>query len=320
MNTNLYKEIGGYFELECARNIPYHKNGILLNSAGNALRCIIRTYHIQNLHVPYYTCPVVWQAVASENCHIIPYDTDHYFMPLKKIDSQDFILYNNYFGICGKNVQKLAKIYPNLIVDNAQSFYYPKMGLASFYSPRKFFGVPDGGILLCNQKITENFKQSVSYNLCSHLLKRWDLSASDGYSDFQKNNDALVNRPIEYMSKLTRALMGNIDYERVKKIRLENFNFLHETLKKRNQLKIDLSPEDVPMVYPFKTNHFGLRQQLIQNKIYIAKYWPRAENCSCMSSQKAQELAHTIIPLPLDQRYGLKDMKLILEFLENAKN
>lgn len=37
-----------------------------------------------------------------------------------------YIVYNNYFGICGKNVEVLLKQYRNLIVDNAQAFYFPQ--------------------------------------------------------------------------------------------------------------------------------------------------------------------------------------------------
>jgi len=314
------KEIGGYFNLECG-NIPiYHKDGVLLNSARNALRYIIKACNIKKIALPYYTCPVVWQAVKEENCEIVPYDIDDTFLPDTSFDKEAYIVYNNYFGICGKNVQTLSKQYPNLIVDNAQAFYASKIGLASFYSPRKFFGLPDGGIVLSDKKLPEKLNKSVSYDLCSHLLMRHDLQASAGYSEFKKNDDSLIGRPIELMSNLTRFLMGNINYEQIKAKRLKNFTYLHDMLKDNNIIKIDLSNEDVPMVYPFRTNDKKLRAELIQNKIYVAKYWPIEEECRCMKSEKAQDMANSIIPLPIDQRYDLKDMIRILDIIKMKDN
>ena len=63
-------------------------------------------------------------------------------------------------GIGLLTIQLLNKKYPNLIVDNAQAFYMPHLGLASFYSPRKFFGVADGGYLFCGKKLDEEFSKN----------------------------------------------------------------------------------------------------------------------------------------------------------------
>lgn len=310
------KEIGGYFALESGNTPLYHSNGVFLNSARNALRYIIRAYNITKISLPYYTCPVVWQVVKDEDCQIIPYDLNDNFMPDVFLEKETYLVYNNYFGICGKNVETLSNMYPNLIIDNAQAFYAQPRGIASFYSPRKFFGLPDGGITVCNKILSEEFNKSVSCDLCSHLLIRHDLSASAGYKEFQKNDATLGTRPIELMSNLTQTLMGNIDYQNAKNKRLRNFIFLHDKLKENNKIKIDMHAYDVPMVYPLKTDIETLRTKLIQNKIYVAKYWS-TEEVDCMSSEKSQNLANSVIPLPIDQRYDLDDMKRILEVIND---
>ena len=140
MTTNSEnKEIGGYFELELPTQKEYWTNALKLNCARNALRYIIRAYTIKEINIPFYTCPVVWQAARSENCKIKFYHLDKNFMPAQNFGENDFVLYTNYFGICTKNAQILAKKYKNLILDNAQSFFTEKIGLASFNSSRKFF-------------------------------------------------------------------------------------------------------------------------------------------------------------------------------------
>ncbi len=67
----------------------------------------------------------------------------------------------------------------------------------------------------------------------SHLLKRIDLSAEQGYTDFSENDKSLENQPIKRMSNLTERILSGIDYQSIKKQRKENFLFLHETLKKK---------------------------------------------------------------------------------------
>ena len=67
---NLEKEIGGYFELDIVEKFDNIKDSIPLNYARNCLRYIIQTYNIKEIHLPYYTCPTVWQAIQKEDCKI----------------------------------------------------------------------------------------------------------------------------------------------------------------------------------------------------------------------------------------------------------
>ena len=59
----------------------------------------------------------------------------------------------------------------------------------------------------------------------SHLLKRIDSSAEDGYPDFVANDKILENQEIKLMSHLTRTILLSIDFERIKKQRRENYLF-----------------------------------------------------------------------------------------------
>lgn len=317
-DVNPQKEIGGYFSLECGSAPSYYGNGVFLNSGRNALRYIIRLYGIRKIAVPYYTCPVVWQAVTSERCTIVPYDLDRNFFPLNDFDDDTYVVYNNYFGVFNENVRILSKRYKRLIVDNAQAFYSGVHERIGFYSPRKFFGLPDGGIAMCSRSISLPLEYSTSYDSCLHLLKRHDTLASDAYTDFLANELKLEDVPVKQMSKLTKALMGNIDYERVRYKRRENFVFLHNELAKKNQLMIKLTDEVVPLVYPLMSNNDALRQKLVDNKIYVAKYWSAISGCDCMKSEDAQEKANSLVPLPIDQRYNLDDMKRILEVINEC--
>lgn len=299
-------EIGGYFELECGHNPLYHK-GVYLNSGRNALRYIIRKLGIRKLHVPYYTCPVVNQAIEAEGCQIEPYELDADFMPARDFPSNDFVVCNNYFGVCGKKVAELSARYPNLIVDNAQAFYSRQIGRAAFYSPRKFFGLPDGGIAIFKDDELNvqhsDLDVDSSLDRISHLIKRIELGASAGYADFKTSSNRLVNLPVRAMSKLTTALFGNVDYKFVAEIRQTNFGFLHERL--HTSFPFAIADDDVPMVYPYVMDDKTLRSRLIVEKVYVAKYWPELLSA-------ANALAERIVPLPIDQRYDEEEMEQVL--------
>lgn len=87
---------------------------------------------------------------------------------------------------------------------------------------------------------------------------------------------------------------------------------MHDHLKKNNILHLTLDKNCTPMVYPFISSDACLRQKLIENKIFVATYWPNLLNFKDVGSVEFQ-YASQLIPLPVDQRYGLKEMERIVE-------
>ena len=106
--------------------------------ARNSLRYLIQKFKIKEIYIPYYLCDVIRHTVMEENCKPIFYHINDEFYPAQEFPKDSYILYPNYFGICGKNVNKLEKIYPKLIVDNAHAFYLPPQGFACFNAEHKF--------------------------------------------------------------------------------------------------------------------------------------------------------------------------------------
>lgn len=313
------KAIGGYFELEipCKKSSYESDNFIALNSARNCLEYILRAKKGSKIYLPYYTCDVILEPVEKLNLDYEFYDVNFNLEPLfdySNIKQDEFFLYTNYFGIKDSFINTLIqRITENIIIDNAQALFSPVVtSISQFYSPRKFVGVADGGFLYTDKKLDQEFEKDVSYQRMSHLLKRIDLSAEQGYTDFSENDKSLENQPIKRMSNLTERILSGIDYQSIKKQRKENFLFLHETLKKKNLLSIELSDDSIPMVYPFRTHDENLRQKLINERIYCATYWPNVFNW-CDADKNSYIIAKEIIALPIDQRYSINDMKKILE-------
>ena len=70
------------------------------------------------------------------------------------------------------------------------------------------------------------------------------------------------------------------------------------------------------MVYPFLNNKRGLKEKLIENKIYVATYWKEVKERVNTDSFE-NNLVDYLIPLPIDQRYNLEDMKYIVKFIKS---
>ena len=250
------------------------------------------------------------------------YSIDEFFQPIfdfSIIKDDEVFVYNNYFGICDNQVNAVAAKCKNLIVDNSQAFYsLPLPGVDTFYSPRKFFGIPDGAYLYTDTLLDESFETDISYRRFEHLLGRADKGAKEFYTVFRKNEEELSNQPIKHMSRLTQKLLSGIDYDTIAAIRRQNFNILHSHLKHSNQLKADLEIEAVPMTYPLLVSDGGqLREKLIQNRIYVATYWPNVLKW-CDEKLLENKLTKEIVFLPIDQRYDEVEMKSIIEVIENV--
>lgn len=316
-----FNEYGGYLPLETRRTAAYHPQALYFNSARNALRHLIRQHDIQRIALPWFTCPVVWYAVREMGCHIDFYDLDAEMHPdLTAIAPDSYVVCNDYFGIRHDNIAALTRHYPRLIVDNAQAFFSRNQGLAAINSPRKFFGMPDGGLLIGGTTPDDRYaalETDRSWQRCTHLLKRHDTGAAAAYNDFCAADRDLDDAPVQQMSGLSRALLSGVDYAAVQQQRRENYQYLHAKLGGINQLDATLPDAAVPMVYPLMIDNPGLKARLIARKIYVATYWPQLETV-CPPRSNALFFRDRLVPLPIDQRYDLQAMQAMLAIIENV--
>jgi hypothetical protein len=251
----------------------------------------------------------------------VPYEYYHVNIHLELRDELtlkdgEALLYTNYYGLKRRYTERLAKQYGNsLIVDNTQAFYAkPIAGIDSFYTCRKFFGVPDGAYLYTDKLLDVELEFDQSYERMLSLTKRIDLSPEAGYQDFRHTSKSLVGQPIKRMSKLTQRMMQGIDYESIAQRRRTNYQLIHEALGKENNVELPLEVDAVPMVYPYLVPVKGLRDKLIENKIYVARYWPSVLELTTPDDIDYL-LAYQMQPLPIDQRYGEKETKRLIEML-----
>ena len=311
--------IGGYFSLELPYGEEYHKDAIRLNTGRNCLEYILRARKYSKVYIPFYTCKVVLEPFKKLG---VPYEFYHIDINFEIRDkltlkADEALLYVNYYGLKQRYVETLvAKIGEQLIVDNTQAFYaHPIKGIDSFYTCRKFFGVPDGAYLYTDKPLDVELEQDHSYDRFMSLTKRIDLGAESGYADFRELSKSLVGQPIKRMSNLTQRMMQGIDYIGVAKQRRENHMQLHRALGATNSVDLPLEDDAVPMVYPYLTAVKGIREKLIENKVFVARYWPNVLEWTTKDDIDYL-LAYQLQPLPVDQRYWGNEMKRIIEIIK----
>lgn len=308
------RAIGGYFELELAAGQNYHPDALPLNSARHCLEYILRASAYKNIYVPIYTCNVVRDTIEQLGitCTLYRINQDLEPMWYPDLKKDEAFLYTNYFGIKQPVVSEVVRRYGSqAIIDNAQAFYAPPAsGIDTFYSPRKFFGVPDGGFLYTDCLQSAVLEQDNSQHRISHLLIRIEQGPEAGYADFCKNSRDIANQPIRLMSRLTTRLLDSIDYNSARKARRDNYLYLHQKLKQNNSFNADIDDEAVPMIYPYLTNRKTLRKELIEKRIFVATYWPGLDDI--LEETESMLVSH-LIPIPIDQRYTQSDMKKIIE-------
>lgn len=311
--------IGGYFELELCKGEHYHRNAIRLNTAKNCFEYVLKSREYEKVYIPYYTCDVMLLPLNKLEVDYEFYHINEELEPteIPKLNANEAFLYTNYFGLKQECVKRLAKEYgKQLIVDNAQAFYAdPLEGIDTFYSARKFFGVPDGAYLYTDKLLQQEFEQDCSYERMSHLLKRIELGAEAGYQDFRKNDD-LSNQGIKKMSRLTEAILSGIEYEFARARRRENYLMLEQVLASTNMLHLNMDENTVPMVYPYWVdNGLALKKKLIDKKVFVATYWPSVQE-QCQKEFLECVLANQVVFIPVDQRYGLSETNKIIEIID----
>lgn len=314
------KEIGGYFGLEELINNEYYKDSIPLNNGRNALLYILKAKRIKKLYIPYYLCDVISEMLKINNYDFEYYRIDFDFMPIlnKKIGKDEYIYIVNYYGQqTNEKIINLKKQFGQIIMDYTHAFFQkPITGIDTIYTCRKFFGVSDGAYMSTDMKLDEETESDISKDRMTHVLGRYEGSASDYYNSFRRIDESFKTEPIKYMSNLTHNILGAIDYERVRQIRNENYAYLESKIVGHNKLKL-IAP-DGPFAYPFYVEAgMDIRKILAQKNIYIPTLWPNVINDTLEKSIEYKYAAN-ILPLPCDQRYGVEDMEFIVEEMKKC--
>lgn len=308
------REIGGYIEFEHYQGNMLHEDGIKLDSGRNCLAYLIKAKGIKQIVMPSFLCESIFEVCEKYGVKIRYYEIGADFHPVRiRTEADEFLYLMNYYGqLLPNDIIYYKNTHNNVIVDNTHDYFTNAMeGVDTFYSCRKYFGVPDGAIVYSDKTLSETLEQSKSHEYMGHLLGRFEENATDYYQKSVENNNRFRNKPIRKMSKLTENILRSIDYESVFQKRISNFQYLNSKLQDINKLTIRNTSGT--FMYPLMVNNGKeMRKKLQQNGIYIPMLWPNVAKETTLKDL-GMEMAENILPLPIDQRYGTEDMKEVVE-------
>lgn len=312
------REIGGYFQMENLCGEDYYPDLIKLNLGRTALLYLMKDLDIQKLRLPRYICDSVVKICHKAGYPVSFYSVDEKLNPIieSPLEQGEYLYLINYYGqLSDEKILALKGKYEKIIVDHTHSFFQrPLKEVPTLYSVRKFFGVSDGAYLWTGGAKSwmdpQMLEKDISNGRMSHVLGRYEESASAYYSHMLDNAHSLEEESVKQMSVLTENLLRGIDYHRAKTTREKNYQVL-EKLQKKNGLNWEM-PQG-PLAYPFYfSGGKELRKLLAAKKIYVPVYWSNVIETMDQDTVE-HDYAANILPLPCDQRYNEADMEFLAE-------
>ena len=340
-----------------AKTFHLDQNTALVGSGRSAFRVVLNEILLQDkiILMPEYLCgeaqiPVLRQMGVRYQYYPVLGNLTISTEDLVSMLTPDIgaVLMINYFGLRdhGEVANQIRAYNPNIqiIEDSAQAFY----GMANqtpenhwadftFSSFLKSFAVPDGGCVRGKSRLKSvipepSSSQGVSY-LLGGLLKHEYLNP-DAYTMqppelerhfielFVAAEKEVPEVPVR-MTALSCALLERYPLEEWMQRRKDNYRFLLAAIQDIPQIRPifgDLQEAQVPLFLPIRvaaSDRDALRLFLRQQRIYCPVHWPLIPELDGPKHHRAQELAQTLLSLPIDHQLGFSDLERLVQNIIN---
>jgi dTDP-4-amino-4,6-dideoxygalactose transaminase len=318
------KIVGGTFALELpcggGADIPFDLDAALrFVNARSALRYVLEAREARTVWLPQYACDALSHAAAGRNIQYYPVTEtlEPEEGPWQRSVSQtDVVVAIDYFGF-RRWTAALRRLFEDgvyIVEDAAQALFIKPSPLAGciVYSPRKFVGAPDGGVLISglpSPALEAPPMEWWSKALASAAYRRqFDAGETDDRRWFSLFQESEREAPAgaHRMSDISEAILRNgIDYAPVRRRRVENFRILASALRDF-ALYPALDDDTVPLGFPVRTRaRDRVQRAMAAENIYPAVHWPG--------------LSEELLTLPCDQRCDADDMQRIITIFLNEQ-
>lgn len=328
-NEKKNKEYGGFLPIELNPGNEYfddYKEVLLrFNSVKASFSYIImNNQDIEKIYLPYYYCPSTAKAIEQLGVEVYYYHISKEFEPMEIEDSPNTaVILVDYFGVMGKKIKEFGKKYTKsiLIFDFAHSFFTEPIiqdKIYNVYSAKKFFGVPDGSYVIGKHIEAEMQEYSFSDLYANYLITTYEKGTNEAYEN-KKKSDIMISNNYAPMSRFALGLLKNVDYNRVRDVRITNYEYLNQIFKNINEIEL---PEKNPAYqFPLLISKKGekIKKVLIDNKVYVSTLWS-GDNLEKNASDFERNMCKNAIFLPIDQRYSVNDMEYIANVVRRVLN
>jgi len=337
--------VGGMFGLQTTpdEDIQYPPflidNHLLLVNARSSIWYLTESLKPKHVWCPSYLCHTITDAIKKTNSIIRFYEVDdHLSIPsndwIDQVVNGDIVIFINYFGFPIENKVLLDTKDAGawIVLDSSQTLFPSNTEDVidfTIYSPRKFIGIVDGGIICqhCDLDLNKiELKQPpeswwISAFQASILRKEFDLLGGNRkwFELFQETERDSPLGAFE-MSDLSRVLMINhFNYGRISSKRRENYKYLANKLG--NFALYPQLPENVvPLGFPIKNSERDvIREFLFTQEIYPPIHW-NINGQVPDKFKKSHKLSKEIMTIPCDQRYDTATMDRIADLILKVIN
>ena len=338
-------EIGSEFHIDLEKSaISLNKSNIFdylqeyntqyFDSGRSALLELLKQIHVKKIALPEYICESVRN--CFNDVEVVYYT----------VDQQFHIIWDDLIDICNNsNVDTIYLHYFNgyidesydfvrlnklkekkniqIIEDTTHSFFSNKHTIGDYCicSLRKWFAIPDGGVLYSKKKFKkEILKVNNWYELKyeamikkNNYLKGLCDNKSEFLNTFSKVENMLDNQKESFrISEISLNILKTIDLKNIMQKRVDNYIILGKAFEDNGYKLIAL--EGINQVPLFCTIYVDrrddMRNYLIKNNIYCPVHWPLYNEL-----QKRKNAIHNTmheLSIPIDQRYSENEMSYII--------
>ena len=330
------RAIGGYFGAEPGAAFEANAGPIALPArfasavavqSGRVALSLALPSTPATLWLPAYFCPPVARALAATGWRLMPYSLAADWGPNEAVQPglHDRVLLVDYFGLSGEVVRRgVARFGAGRVVVDASLALFAEAlpGVPTAYSPRKFTGLPDGGLLvgLADHVDLAAPDEAASAWRSRHLRLRAAGDVQGGrapYAEAEASlDDDLAPRR---MSALTLRLLAAFDFDATAQRRRANYRRLAEGLRARGFEVLALDADAVPLCCPVPgLDPAVARPRLAAEGVFCAAYWPGLALPA--ADVHGRRLAEATTFLPCDQRYDAGDIDFILARIDALKD
>lgn len=345
-------EIGSEYDWDS--NVPYLKedendffasvskqNVRFLRSGRDAIRYVARLCKekCQTVLMPALMCSCVPEQFVEEGYKVVYYKVHADFSAdmndiEKKLSANSVFFFMNYFGqpfITVEQIKKIKNRHENIICVEDITHDFLKRRTEEFQSDytvcsiRKWFAIPDGGMVIGKERFDEVQVEINSYfaELRERAMKQKSTYLNNGIPSEKEeyrtvlatSNDYIDNIDhIAYIQEKSMNILSHIDLKRIYELRVKNVNVLKQEIE-----SLVTTCANSTLYYPI---HVGNRQGEVQRKlaehsIYLPVIWPVPQEAKGVCSV-ADDVAQSMLAIPCDHRYSVKDMEKIVEVLKEC--
>ncbi len=311
------------------------ENSLALTTARSGIRLVLESRRLRRIWLPSFLCGAIIDAAAAAKAEPRFYEVNERLSPsaggwLQRVEPGDMVVFIDYFGFpAPEDLMKRAKDHGAVVLEDAcQALFSPCGSVADYvlYSPRKFVGVPDGGILVCrpgDAMGTVRLRAGAEHWIQKSLLAgkqraEFDRTGKDkGW--FKLFQEAETLCPVEpfSMSGFTQQRLCMYNFADIAEKRRTNYLALACDLAEL-ALFPGLPDGVVPLGFPVTVNDRDrVRGILFENRIYPPVHW-RIDDIVPPEHRASHRLASEIMTLPCDQRYAREDMRRMSKVLLSA--